>query len=487
MAQSNYYYGMLRKISAYVEKYHMLQTGDTVVAGVSGGADSVCLLFMLRALQKEIPFTLYAVHINHGIREEAGEDAAFVKALCDRLRVPFFLMEEDVGAIAEKRSCSTEEAGRQVRYAAFKKVLCNEASADRGRLRIAVAHNLNDRAETMLFHLFRGSGLQGLCSIQPIRRAEGEPDIIRPLLAVSRREIEEYLTGIGEKWCIDRTNEEDTYTRNRIRHHILPYADEAVAGGAVANMGRAADILSEAADFVSRETRHAYKNCLLKETEGEVILSVKAVMEQHVFLRKQLILMALERLTPARRDITNGHVESALALFEEEGNREIHLPSHLVIRRQYDAVCFERSGEDKAAQTASVKEVVLPVLKEGEEEEIRLSDTEILECKVFIYEKTVNIPQNQCTKWFDYDKIRKPLMVRTRKTGDYLTVNEMGQRKSVQDYMVDEKIPRQERDGIYLIAEDSHVLWVLGHRISSHYKVDGNTKRILQIQLRGGQ
>ena len=487
MAQSNYYYGMLRKISAYVEKYHMLQTGDTVVAGVSGGADSVCLLFVLHELQKEIPFTLYAVHINHGIREEAGEDAAFVKALCNRLEVPFFLVEKDVGAIAKQRGCSTEEAGRQVRYAAFERILYGEAAGGKGRLRIAVAHNLNDRAETMLFHLFRGSGLQGLCSIQPIRKTAGEPDIIRPLLVLSRKEIEEYLTGIGEKWCIDHTNEEDTYTRNRIRHHILPYAEEAVAGGAVANMGRAADILTETADFVRQETLKAYEACMIKETEAEIVLSAGAVLERHIFLRKQLILTCLERLTAARRDITSEHVEAALGLFEEEGNREIHLPGRLVIRRQYDAVYFEKRGENGPAEENSLQEWVLPLLKEGERAEIPLSDKEILECKVFICEKTVNIPQNQYTKWFDYDKIKKPLIVRTRRTGDYLTIDEAGARKSVQDYMVDEKIPRQERDGIYLVAEGSHILWVSGHRISSYYKVDENTRQILQIQLRGGQ
>lgn len=486
LVQSNYYYGMLKKINAYVEKYHMLQNGDTVVAGVSGGADSVCLLFMLHALQEEIPFTLYAVHINHGIREEAGEDASFVEELCNRLGVAFFLVEEDVAAIAKSKSCSAEEAGRQVRYAAFRQILCNETGVSRGRLRIAVAHNMNDRAETMLFNLFRGSGLKGLCSIQPIRRAKGEPDIIRPLLCVTRGEIEEYLTSIGEKWCIDRTNAEDTYTRNRIRHHILPYAEEAVAGGAVTNMVRAADILTETADFVSQETLQAYGDCVVSEKKEEIMLSAEEVLKRHVFLRKQLILTCLERLSPARRDITSSHVEAVLALFAEEGNREVYLPCQLVVRRQYDEVCFAQKREEPVAG-AYLEEKMLPALKEDESAQILLSDTEILECKVFIYEKSVNIPQNRYTKWFDYDKIKKPLMVRTRRTGDYLTINETGSRKSIQDYMVDEKIPRQERDNLLLIAEESHILWVPGYRISSYYKIDENTKRILQVQLRGGQ
>ena len=463
----------------------MLQAGDIVAAGISGGADSVCLLFMLHALRDEIPFTLYVVHVNHGIREEAGRDAAFVEALCKRLDIPFYLEAADVEAIAKQRRCSTEEAGRQLRYAAFKRILNDEAAQCKGRMRIAVAHNLNDRAETMLFHLFRGSGLHGLRSIQPIRSRKGEPDVIRPLLSVSRREIEEYLTNIGEKWCIDHTNDEDTYTRNRIRHHILPYAEEAVAGGAVANMGRAADILSETADYVEQETEQAYKDCVVKETESEIALSVKEVSGRHTFLKKQIILYCLEQLAPARKDVTAGHVEAILGLFTEAGNRKLHLPDGLHIRRQYDAVCFEKCREDE--EEKSRQEMVLPLPAEGKKEEIPLSDTKILECRVFNCEKTVNIPQNQYTKWFDYDKIKKPLMVRTRRAGDYLTIDTFGSRKSIQDYMVDEKIPANMRDSIYLIAEDSHILWVPGHRISSHYKIDENTKRILQIQIRGGQ
>ncbi|MGN1148748.1 MAG: ATP-binding protein, partial [Lachnospiraceae bacterium] len=213
---------MFKKVSAYIEKYHMLSAGDTVVTGVSGGADSVCLLLVLSALQKEIPFTLVAVHVNHLIRSDAGKDAAFVKDLCEKCGVPFFLVEKDVEAIAKEKGISTEEAGRQVRYEAFTQVLQQEAAAQSlrgqtetaaaqslrgqtetataqalpGRGKIAVAHNLNDRAETMLFNLFRGSGLTGLGSIRPIRYGGDGPDIIRPLLCVTRAEIEDFLTGM---------------------------------------------------------------------------------------------------------------------------------------------------------------------------------------------------------------------------------------------------------------------------------------------------
>ena len=189
---------MIEKVRKYIKQYHMLMPGDTVVAGVSGGADSLCLLFMLKELEEELDLRLAVVHVNHGIREEAVEDAAYVKQICEKLEVPFFLKEVDVEGIAKSQGISTEEAGRNVRYAAFEEVLTQLTGREQFRGeqqftgetqgKIAVAHNAGDRAETMLFHLFRGTGLTGLSGIKPVRG-----QIIRPLLCLDRQEIEQYL------------------------------------------------------------------------------------------------------------------------------------------------------------------------------------------------------------------------------------------------------------------------------------------------------
>ena len=187
----------------------MAEAGDCIVAGVSGGADSVCMLHLLVRLQREIPFRLAVVHVNHGLRAEAGEDAVFVEKLCGDLRIPFYLREVDMAGYAAAHRLSGEEAGRLLRYRAFQEVLEEIKSGDRGR--IAVAHNADDRAETMLFHMFRGSGLKGLSSIRPVRES-----IIRPLLCVSREQIEAYLREERLDWREDATNGEDVYARNKI-------------------------------------------------------------------------------------------------------------------------------------------------------------------------------------------------------------------------------------------------------------------------------
>ena len=204
---------MFQKVLSYVNQHHMLTQGDGVVAGVSGGADSVCLLFVLRKIQESLGGKLYVAHVNHGLRgEEALADQEFVRRLCEEWQLPFYLKSVKLREIARERKLSEEEAGRLVRYDFFRKV-----AEETGAAKIAVGHNANDHAETLLFHLIRGSSLKGLAGISPVQGA-----VIRPLLCVKREEIEQYVKEKGLHFCMDKTNLEDTYTRNRIRHKLLP-------------------------------------------------------------------------------------------------------------------------------------------------------------------------------------------------------------------------------------------------------------------------
>ena len=258
---------MIAKVLDYVKKYRMIEEKDTIIAGVSGGADSVCLLFMLLQIREQIPFHLAVVHVNHGIREDAGEDAAYVKELCEKYGLPFYLTEVKLKKYAKEEGLSEEEAGRKIRYRAFEAALKEELalqgiSEAENKGKIAVAHNSNDRAETMLFHLFRGTGLTGLSGIKPVNGK-----IIRPLLCLERREIEEWLDRGDISYRTDSTNVQDIYTRNKIRHHILPYAEEEICRGAVSHMSRAADDLLEAEEYIKKQTFLAKQKCVLYEKE----------------------------------------------------------------------------------------------------------------------------------------------------------------------------------------------------------------------------
>ena len=459
---------MVKRVLDYIEKYEMIEPGDTIVAGISGGADSVCLLFMLLQIRKQIPFTLKVVHVNHGIRGDAARDAEFVRGLCDKWNIPFELVEKNIRESAKEHGLSEEEEGRHVRYEAFKRVL-GEAKG-----KIAVAHNSNDRAETMLFHLFRGTGLTGAGGIRPVNGK-----IIRPLLCLKRSEIEGWLKEREISFCTDSTNAQDIYTRNRIRHHILTYAEKEICQGAVTNMNRAADQLLDAEEYISRQAKSAMTRCVQTGENGEIIIRIPEFFKEDAYLRGRILINCLELAAGRRKDITSAHIRSIASLFEGTGSKELHLPYDLVVYKKYDLGMIQKKevNQKTALQECEIKDaykVTVPSILE-------VPGLGSVEFTVFRHQYSQNIPEKTYTKWFDYDKITSSVMLRTRKKGDYLTINSSMGHKSLQDYFVNEKIPREERDRIYLLAEDSHVIWIPGFRISEYYKVHEYTRTILQV------
>ena len=469
------------KVFSFIEEHGMITPGDKIVVGVSGGADSVCLLFVLLEYAEKVPLQLAVVHVDHGLRRDSGEDAEFVAQLCRQEDIPFYLQKVDVKAFAADRKLSQEEAGRQLRYIAFR-----ETAKAFGANRIAVAHNGNDRAETMLFHLFRGSGLKGLCGIPPRRE-----EIIRPLLCLERGEVEAYLSERGLSFRTDSTNLEDGYTRNRIRHHILPYAEQEVSTGTVAHMCRTADILSETEEYLEMQTLKAKEDCVEPSAAdgSSRAVDVQCFGQQHIALRKRLLLTLLEELAPGRKDISAVHVGEVLSLFEKESNSRIDLPCGIRAVRRYDKVYLERSNKsDKTAFSPLYREVMLPSGETPEPIYLDLGVGGQVEISIFLSKNEHEIPINQCTKWFDCDKIKESLVFRYRQTGDFFSIADGrgGEKhKSLKDYMITEKIPRESRGSMPVLAEGHHVLWLVGHRISEYYKVGGNTKRILQVKLIG--
>lgn len=289
------------------------------------------------------------VHVNHGIRPDAGQDASYVEALCQQMEVPFSLVTEDVQALARQLGCSTEEAGRQVRYEAFAREM-----ERRQAQKIAVAHNAGDRAETMLFNLFRGTGLTGLGGIRPVRG-----QIVRPLLGLERHEIELYLAQRQISYCQDSTNDTDAYTRNRIRRHILPYAEQEICRGAIAHLCRSADIFMEIEDYMEGQIHQARGDCIGREALAQedasprLIISVPAFENQHPAIQKGVLLSVLRELSSSHKDIGAGQVGQVLKLCTWPGNREIHLSQGIRAIRSYDQVILERQQEGNRKQAAA--------------------------------------------------------------------------------------------------------------------------------------
>ena len=471
--QENYCNFIEKKVLTHIRQQDMLCQGETVLLGVSGGADSVCLLVILCALAGELGIKLHVAHVNHGVREEAEADSRYVEKLCRELGVPFSLQKIHMNALAEEWKCSSEEAGRKARYAFFEE-LGREIHAGK----IAVAHNMGDCSETMLFHLFRGSGLSGLSGIRPVRGR-----IIRPLLCLERREIEEYLRQKGISYCHAKTNDEDTYTRNRIRHHILPYAEAEIVTGTTRNIYEAARHIAQMQDFLEAQTEQLWGVVVLYEGNTRVELDVREMVKLHEVLQKEILRKVVGMLAGGCKDITREHIDSLYFLMQEEGNRQVYLPYHIRGERSYERLLVYVAEEKKAsAEEINIDKETLnttPV-------QYTFAGT-TLELCVRSYDGNMqDIPQNQYTKWLDYDKIKGILKIRHRINGDYFSVKNgdgMG-RKKLKDYLIDEKVPRQMREQIPLIAEEHHVLWLIPYRISEYFKVSSQTRKILQITVK---
>lgn len=420
-----------------------------MLLGVSGGADSTCLFCVLNALAKNMPLSLAVVHVHHGIRgEEAEEDARFVQELCERENVPFFLERADVPALAKEWGVSTEAAGRRVRYEAFRRWK-DAWGADV----IAVAHQKEDSAETVLLNLFRGSSLSGLRGLRP-----QNADIIRPLLCLRRSEVLEILQKIGQPYREDSTNEGDDYTRNRIRHQILSYAEEAINAQAVEHILSAASRIGEAKDYLDREAKERLEAMCESRPSG-LFLKEAVWRETDQELRGMICRDAMAQVRQSATDLETVHIRALAELFEKRPGKRLNLPGGLIARREDGGILLDMGG----SQAGEAEECPGILRVTGRDE----------------YEK---IPENSCTKCFDYDKITGYVIFRHRQPGDYITIAPTG-KKSIRRFMIDQKIPREKRDSIWLLADGSHILWIVGYRVSEYYKVNDQTKRILEASI----
>ena len=468
---------MINRVIRYIREYHMIDEGDCVVAGVSGGADSVCLFIMLLEISKVIPMEIRVVHVNHLIRSDAAADAMYVEQLCRANGIAFTLVEEDVEALAGTLRLSTEEAGRNVRYAAFYRELGDRKG------RIAIAHNKNDSCETFLFHLFRGTALKGLTGIPPVR-----DKVIRPLLCLERSEIEAFLQGRGIRYCIDSTNLEDNYSRNIIRRHILDTAVNRISPAAVCHISDACERLNEACGLIADLTREGFETCMTVTSSGFHI-DRERFLALHRTVQGYVVMETLAQAAGSRKDLESVHVRQIRELMDRQCGKALWLPYQLRARRDYTGVCIYREP-DRMTQEVVLSEIALSeeetaALLAGRELVILVGSHQKIRAKLIFLENNgidfENIPQKKYTKWFDYDKIERSIVIRTRRQGDYLTVNDADQRKTLKAYFIDHKIPQAERGRICLVTDGNHVIWIVGERISNHYKVSEATRTILSL------
>ena len=450
---------MERRTAEYIRENALLAPGERVVCALSGGCDSVCLLLLLAALKDELGLAgVSALHVHHGIRgEEADRDEAFCRKLCEELGVPLTVRHEDIPALAAAGGESLEEAGRRRRLEIF----AEEAKA-RGA-KIAAAHHLNDQAETLLINLARGTGPAGLAGMRPLREDSRGFILIRPLLRASRSEIEDYVRARGTGWCEDSTNASGENVRSRLRKEVLPVLEE-MFPGAARHMAALADKEAEQEDFLDRLAGKALDGA--RRPDGS--LDAERLLQEDPVFRQRILALWLEE-NGGLRDVGEAHFKALEDLIPGQSGRRTDLPGRRSVLREQTGLRFIPGDADRGGA--------------GEDDSPADLSADF-SVTVFPAGKNPEIPKKQYTKRLDYDTITGTLCFRTRRKGDWLTLPGGG-RQSLQDFFVNAKIPLSQRDKVPLAADGSHVLWIVGHRISEAAKIMKNTKTIIEITYGG--
>lgn len=480
---------MDKAVTEYVKKHNMIAQGDRIAVGVSGGADSMCLLLFLLSVKDRYGLRLVVIHVNHGIRgASADRDEEYVRSFCEKNGIEFRPVHADIPRLAVQTGCTEEEAGRNFRYETFFRI-CHEE----GLNKLAVAHNRDDNAETVLFNLFRGSNISGMRGIAPVREREGVT-VIRPLLATSRAEIEKYLGKKGVAFCTDETNATDEYSRNRIRLSVLPYVKENINSSAAAHITSFAEQAGEIEEFIGVLTDEAMTTLesvgRLSISGDEVRVDADAIAGMRRLIAHSVIRRLIGDLAGSLKDIEEKHVASAYALASKGTGKKVSLPYGIEVRRAYGQIVFKRVAE--ACKTAAGPDAEQPLCIDitGEGEYPLGSGNAVLSVRIKSRKDCPAGLKNDYTKWFDYDRIQGNLCIRNRREGDWLMIRSgvsgRSAKKLLKRLFMDEKVERAERERMFLLAEDSHILWAIGKRRDDSYLVTDETQKVLEVTIRYG-
>ena len=438
---------VINKVKQTIKRYDLINADDTVLVGLSGGADSVALCHILHT----IGINIVAAHLNHNIRgEEARRDAEFAKNFAKNLGMRFVSKSVNVREFAQNMGMSEEMAGREARYAFFDDV-CKSYHLTK----IATAHNRNDRAETILMNLMRGSTMSGLSGI-PYKR----DNIIRPILDLTRAEIESYCNSMGLLYVTDSTNATDDYTRNKIRHKLIPLIEGEFNPNFITTVSKNADIISDNADYLIKSADTVYKR-IVSDNSADVL----ALVKEHTAIIRLVIRQMLTAVL-GNDDVSSEFVENTLELVRENTTgKEINLPKGYRARIEYGRLVIDK-----------------PVTIEPYEYRLRLDEP--------LYIKELNISvivQNAPTRQKDgamyFSGIDTDNMyIRNRRDGDSFYPNGMRGKKKLKDYFIDQKIPREERNMLPMLTSNGDIAAIIGHRQDRRFEFTDTGVKLIVLK-----
>lgn len=458
---------IFEKVLSTINKYKLIEDGDKIVLGLSGGPDSVCLLHILYRLKEKLDIEVYAAHLNHQIRGiEAQKDALYITQLCENLGVTSFVKSIDVPKYCKENGLSVEEGARKLRYEMFEEIKQKTKSN-----KIAIGHNLNDQAETILMRIMRGTGLQGLRGIEYIR----DNNIIRPILDIDRKDIEAYCEEYELNPRIDHTNLETIYTRNKIRLELIPYMKDNFNPNVIESIVRMSNSLKTDSDYIQEESEVKFKEVSnLQEDACEI--DIQKYSKLHNAIKVRVLRKGIKHILGDTNFVDQKHIEDIMQLEDNKKlDKMITLPRGIFAYRRKNTILL--TNKEIVNETIEFC-YNLPSNGFIKVKELNL----VLETQTMNIDRYKSMKLDKKSKAFDFGKVKGGIVVRSRNEGDKIKLSAGS--KKIKDLFIDLKIPREERCNVPIIVDEQGILCVGDYRNSENYKIDNNTKEVLKITFK---
>ncbi|MBN2567877.1 MAG: tRNA lysidine(34) synthetase TilS [Deltaproteobacteria bacterium] len=457
------------KVIRTIERFSMLHWGDRICVAVSGGPDSVALLRFLYLLSGKYSLHLIVAHLNHGLRgNESERDEIFVKQLCESMEIPVKSRNVSITEIRKIEGGSIEDIGRRERYKFFK-----ELSQKEGLNKIALGHNLNDQAETIVMRFLRGSGSEGLKGMLPVR----EGRYIRPFLEVTRNEIVAFLDKEGVQYVTDSSNRDSAYLRNRIRTDLIPALRNSYNNRLMENLCQMADILREEDDYFEKEVAGILKNWKLLLDGDEIRINISEFRKLHCAMQQRVIKFLLRKISSKKTGIGYANIMSVCNLINSRiPNVSLNLPFHIRVEREYDILVFSKAGYPSTPGCSDFTyRVDIPATIHIRESDIKLKFD-------FVNVENIDFKNNRAI-YMDYKAITFPVEIRNIKPGDRMQPLGMEGTKKVKDIFIDAKIPKKRRGIIPLLVDRNSVLWIIGMKMNNAVRLTKMTDKVVKAEL----
>ncbi|WP_027364267.1 tRNA lysidine(34) synthetase TilS [Desulfotruncus alcoholivorax] len=461
---------LVQLVAEKIKEHAMVTAGETIVVGVSGGADSVSLLHILYRLKDELKIRLVVAHLNHRFRgEEADADARFVSELAERLHLEAYVESRDVPAYKNARGVSDQVAAREVRYN-----FLSEVAAKTGAARVALGHHADDQTETILLHFIRGTGTRGLRGMLPVR----DNFFIRPLLTIRRKEIESYCQQHGLAYRHDASNDKTKYFRNKLRLELVPLLESNYNPNLIQAINRLGEIIREEDIYLDQQAGKAYRQARLESGGGTVRLERDRLLAIPPALRSRVIRLAWFELCGDRDDLEYKHINKVLEIIKDGGGyRQIAFPRGVTCVINYNLVELTLN-HDKEAVPFYQYRINIPGITPIPEVGMSIG------AQLLAREEVAYL--SGAEPWeaiLDYDKLSMPLVVRRRLNGDRFMPLGLDGTIKLKKFFIDNKIPLKIRDYIPLVVSGSDIVWVAGQRPGEKWKVTGETITVLRLYI----